>query len=273
MKVIKFNLNKNKPLKGLFVNPKKTADGKVINFSFGDRKFFIRRYSKLNNNLEFVRTNCKYMMELKDVELLPLYKNCIVGKPRNKNTSTAFCFIDTDKLPITEFKLNKCYLCTVVTNNNPSGKGRLTRLAFGVYSLVKDWSVDITCKNGIVIHITNETLTTSKLENYKAPKIDKTKKNPQLLSPKVIPVAGKSFFNFNTKKNKKDGYLSVGIFEVLCPKNLILEPSIANKRYIVVDDKTLKNHNNKKYNNIKKMLSDRLGGYDFDNNKPYRNQK
>lgn len=181
----------------------------------GARDFFISTSKALQAVLD---DNNAERPSLDELELIPLYRNCLVDKPKMKKHTTILIRVLTDVSEIATVKLDGCYGITPVITDRALKDG-IKQIALGVSvepGREEDFTIKILRMDGAAITIYSNGISQSKV-------IHRVKKpNKRISVPSLIIMPKKSHIT-NDLQDRHEGYMSVHMFDVISKYNKIVE--------------------------------------------------
>lgn len=194
-----------------------------IHCKVGKREYYISCTKKLQNELDK-----DFDGSFSNLELVPLYRNCLLDYVEGHKFYTSLIKISTDVSEIADVKLENCYLITPFITDN-GNNDNIKSIAFGI-SAQKNINIDFSIKiirlDGKIINITRHGIVMEETKFVSKPK--------RIQTPKIIVMPKKSYIVDDINK-KKDGYFSVHIFDILSRYSKIIEGNSDDREYLVCD--------------------------------------
>lgn len=178
----------------------------------GEREYYISTSKKLQEELD-TESN----VSLSNMQLVPLYKNCLVDLNKDSKYETALVKVTTAASEIATVKLNGCLVITPFITDGGIGSP-VSSIAFGVSIQNKnDYDIRLYRLDGTMISINSNDITTQKVKHI-------IKKPKRIQAPKIIIVPRKSYI-VNDLSEEKEGYVSVHIYDIISKLSKIIENS------------------------------------------------
>ena len=197
-----------------------------------------KKFSLICN--ENVAENCKYEIDWDNLDLIPLYKNCIVNykKSENKNFENKLVVKIVTEKPIASIKLDNAYLLTPIIQDKKIDEG-INEIAFAAFTQTKDFFIRVYTEDGNLYKFSLESTVMEEVKHQVRKQATKLKAPTYLTLPKKVYVTD------NIRTNRIKDYISI-FYKDLISKNttidaakteeVLLDSRIADK----IDEKTIK---------------------------------
>lgn len=196
-----------------------------------------RKFSLICN--EGVKENCKESIDWDKLDLIPLYKNCIVDyKDNEKNFDNKLIVKIVSENPIASIKLDNAYLLTPIIQDKHIDEG-VNEVAFAITTMTQDFFIRVYTENGQLFKYSLNEESTIDL-TYQV-----RKQANKLKAPTYLKLPKKVYITDNTKENRIKDHISIYYKDLVSKqtkieaertKEVILDPRITDK----IDEKTIK---------------------------------
>lgn len=206
------------------ISHKVDSDFSSISCEIGNRNYYISNTKKfqaeLDNNID---------IDFEQLELIPLYRNCLLDIVERPRFHTILLKVATEESEIADVVLENCYCITPFITDSGENNNIKT-IVFGISvqrSMMDNFAIKVIKLNGEVLVINKDGEHLEQLN-------EKVKKPKRIQAPRILIIPKKTYI-VDDMNQRKDGYFSVHIYDILSRYSKIIENNSNDRDYIASD--------------------------------------